>query len=218
MPLHLDKITFKLTLTMTKRSEEVQDIIDRMPTYWCWWVAGLLTSLLTVLLLLSYHIKYPETVDGQVSITAQIAPVRLVAGSSGRLHLLVARDSMVRPNDVIAYVESGVNYEDYRLLKMALSHEADKPLPSALSLGELSTAYSAYKVAVERLHRLQTSERHAAVRQSLAEQITANQQVVHELTHARQLKEKVRENLAHEVQRDSQLQQHGLSSLSELVL
>lgn len=73
---------------LSARSEEVQDIIERMPTYWVKWIALCTGCLMGIILVLSFLIRYPDTVDGQISITSNIAPVRLVAHTSGRLHLL----------------------------------------------------------------------------------------------------------------------------------
>ena len=108
---------------MPHRSEEVQDIIDRMPTGWCGWVVTIVATLIVVLLTLSCIIRYPETVDGQVSITANTAPVRLVSATNGRLHLLLSRETQVRKGDVLAYVESGTNYQHYLALKSFLVQE-----------------------------------------------------------------------------------------------
>ena len=62
-----------------EKSEEVQAIIDRMPTYWVKWVVLCVGVLMSVILLLGFLIRYPDTVDGQISVTATTAPVRLVA-------------------------------------------------------------------------------------------------------------------------------------------
>ena len=94
---------------MQDRSEEVQDIIDRMPTGWCWWVFGIVTILIITMFTLSIVIHYPETVDGEVSITATTAPVRLVASATGRLHPLLQPGANVRQGEVLAYVEGGVS-------------------------------------------------------------------------------------------------------------
>lgn len=50
---------------MSNRSEEVQDIIERMPTRWCAWVALIVFILMGVLIGLSFLISYPDTVDGE---------------------------------------------------------------------------------------------------------------------------------------------------------
>ena len=58
-----------------ERSEEIRDIIDRMPTRWSGWIALVVGGLMGVVLLLGYLIKYPDTVDGQISITGTHAPI-----------------------------------------------------------------------------------------------------------------------------------------------
>ena len=63
--------------TSTK-SEEVQSIIERMPTYWVKWVVLCIGTLMGIIILLGFVIQYPDTVDGQISITATAPPVRLV--------------------------------------------------------------------------------------------------------------------------------------------
>lgn len=87
-----------------KRSEEVQDIVERMPTRWAAWTALVVTVLMCVVLALGFVIEYPDTVSGQISLTSGNAPVRLVAGSSGRLHLLVANRRTVSVGTVMAYI------------------------------------------------------------------------------------------------------------------
>ena len=47
-----------------ERSEEVQAIIDRMPTNGATWIAVITSILIGVVFLLGFIIKYPDTVDG----------------------------------------------------------------------------------------------------------------------------------------------------------
>ena len=127
-----------------------------MPTGWCWWVFGIVTILIITMFTLSIVIHYPETVDGEVSITATTAPVRLVASATRRLHPLLQPGANVRPGEVLAYVEGGVNYQDYLVLKQYLQNEdsINAVLPSSLALGELTNAYNAYVVSLEHWLRL----------------------------------------------------------------
>ena len=67
------------------KSEEVQDIIDRMPTRWTERVTLLTALLILGIVALGFIIQYPDTVDGQISVTAHAAPVRLVANTSGKM-------------------------------------------------------------------------------------------------------------------------------------
>ena len=51
---------------ISQKSEEVQAIIDRMPTYWVKWVVLCVGVLMGVIVLLGFMIQYPDTVDGQI--------------------------------------------------------------------------------------------------------------------------------------------------------
>lgn len=52
-----------------KRSEEVADIIDRMPTGWTRLVVAIIMVIVVTMVTLGCVIKYPDTVTGQISIT-----------------------------------------------------------------------------------------------------------------------------------------------------
>ncbi len=135
-----------------ERSEEVQAIIDRMPTNGATWVAVIIAILIGVVLLLGFIIKYPDTVDGQISITARYAPVRLVANSTGKMHLLITDKSQVAEGDVIGYIESGVNYDDVLRIDSLLSvydirFLSQLSVPPSLTLGEIASSFSAFMIA-----------------------------------------------------------------------
>lgn len=203
---------------MQQRSEEVQDIIDRMPTGWCGGVFGLVMALIIAMLTLSILIRYPETVDGEVSITAATAPVRLVAAATGRLHPLCKSGATVQAGDVLAYIENGADYRDYLKLKQALhqTDTADAPLPVSPELGELSNAFNTYVVALERWRRLRRSRRYATVRQSLKAQIEADRRVADQLAESKRVREKICENLSRDMSRDTLLSLDKIISPREM--
>ena len=138
--------------SMSNYSEEVQAIIDRMPTQWVKWFALCVGSLIGIVILLSFWIKYPDTVEGEVSVTATKAPVRLVANNSGRMQLLVKNRQSVKKNEVIAFIESGADYHhvlqvEALLFNLYADHEANYPLPDSLLLGDVSTAYNSFYIS-----------------------------------------------------------------------
>jgi hypothetical protein len=97
-----------------------------------------------VVLLLGCIIKYPDTVDGQVSISAHNAPVRIVAKNNGRIHLLNANKSMLGKGTVIAYIESEANYAHIlqidSLLQVYNTNAVERHLfPDNLVLGEIGS-------------------------------------------------------------------------------
>ena len=200
---------------MPTRSEEVQDIIERMPTRWCAWVALIVSMLMSMLIGLSFLISYPDTVDGEVSITGANAPLRLVSRSNGRLHLLKEPNQTISQNATIAYIESGASYNDVQLLKAYLER-SPKTLPSNLKLGELGGSYNSYLIAVEHWERLMKSDRYKTMRKSIEAQIGSNKEVVQQLSNSLGFKEKVLYNLQKAMELDSILASKKVVSKSEL--
>ena len=200
---------------MPNRSEEVQDIIERMPTRWCAWVALIVSILMSMLIGLSFLIRYPDTVDGEVSITGANAPLRLVSRSNGRLHLLKEPNQTISQNATIAYIESGASYNDVLLLKAYLER-SPKTLSSNLKLGELGGSYNSYLIAVEHWERLMKSDRYKTMRKSIEAQIESNKDVVQQLSNSLGFKEKVLYNLQKAMERDSILASKKVISKSEL--
>lgn len=200
---------------MSNRSEEVQDIIERMPTRWCAWIALIVSILMSMLIGLSFLISYPDTVDGEVSITGSNAPLRLVSRSNGRLHLLKEPNQTISQNATIAYIESGASYNDVQLLKTYIER-SPKTLPSNLKLGELGGNYNSYLIAVEHWERLMKSDRYKTMRKSIEAQIGSNKDVVQQLSNSLGFKEKVLYNLQKAMERDSILASKKVVSKSEL--
>ena len=50
----------------SRRSEEIQAIIDRMPTGWVGWTAALISIVMATVVALGFVISYPDTVDGRI--------------------------------------------------------------------------------------------------------------------------------------------------------
>lgn len=190
------------------QSEEVQVIIDRMPTYWVKWVALSIGVLMGVILLLGFLIQYPDTVDGQISITASKAPVRLVANSNGRLALLMSDHAQLGIGDVISYIENGANYRHILMVDSLLNVVADisqgsYPLPDTLLLGEVSSAYNSFLLSYQQYDRLCTSDLYATMRQNLKQQIECDEAVVDNLTNELALKKEVLDNTLEQLNNDS---------------
>lgn len=192
----------------TERSEEVQSIIERMPTYWTKWVALCVGVLMGIIILLGFLIKYPDTVDGQVSVTAVTAPVRLVANTNGRLILLQPDKTHIRQGAVISYIESGADYRHIlrvdSLLNtpVALQNE-QHVLPDSLLLGDVSSAYNAFMLSRLQYERLLSSDIYATMRQNLRNQINSDRQVIGNLDEELKLKARILEDSEHRLRQDS---------------
>lgn len=201
---------------MDEYCEEVRDIVDRMPTYWCRYTTLILLAVILVLVILSFVIKYPDTVDGQISVTGSEAPIRVVAKMSGRLHLLEQQNCSIKLGTPIAYIENGATYADIIKLKKDLVSDALFKIRKELNVGELSEYYNDYIIAVEHWERLSSSELYANVRQSLESQIAVNKSILALIKKSMEIKSQVCSNYHNEFCRDSALASCGLISQSQL--
>lgn len=184
------------TNSSIKRSEEVQAIIDRMPTNGATWVAFITGILIGVVFLLGFIIKYPDTVDGQISITARYAPVRLVANSTGKMHLLITDKSQVAEGDVIGYIESGVNYKDVLKIDSLLSvynvcFLSQLSVPSSLTLGEIASSFSAFMIAHLQYLRFVESDIYRIRSVGLQRQIEIDEKIIQNMEKEDILKKKI---------------------------
>ncbi len=145
-----------------KSSEEVQDIIDRMPGKTGRIVAVIIIFIAGLLMFFGWLIEYPEKVSGPVSITARQAPVRLVANSSGKLRLLKQSSDTILENEIIAYIENPASLEDIRKTEDFLINNNPDSLflnpgftvtVGTLSLGELSQSFYNFLNYLEKIEQ-----------------------------------------------------------------
>lgn len=138
-------------LKIPERTDEVQDIIDRMPGKTAMYVAGFVLILALFLVVSGWVIKYPESVRGTVTLSAMHAPVRLVSHASGSLLILSSLDQKeVSKGDVFAVIETAAN--PYHVLQMdSLLHfspvrilDSNQYLPDDIVLGELTIPYYSF--------------------------------------------------------------------------
>lgn len=99
------------------RSEEVQDILTRVPHWMIRWGNIVVLLVLFSMMLGAYFIQYPDIVTTQVIITTQNPPEKLVARTSGKIvEILVADRTEVQPKTALAIIENTANYLDVMAL------------------------------------------------------------------------------------------------------
>ena len=136
------------------RSEEVQDILTRVPHWMIRWGNIVVLVVLFSMMFGAYFINYPDIVTTQVIITTQNPPEKLVARASGKIaEILVADRTEVKPKTALAIIENTANYIDvFRLKKCVDSISLNKgqfnfPFEnfSALQLGEIQNAFTLFE-------------------------------------------------------------------------
>jgi multidrug resistance efflux pump len=136
------------------RSEEVQDILTRIPHWMIRWGNLVILGLLFCLFFISWIVKYPDIIKTSIIITTTIPPEKLVAKSSGRFEkILVSDRQVIGKNSPLAVIENTSNYKDVFLLKTYIDsvqiNSKDfsfslENLPS-LQLGNVETAFALFE-------------------------------------------------------------------------
>lgn len=136
------------------RSEEVQEILTRVPHWMIRWGNLVILIVVLVLLLLTWIIKYPEIVTAEITITTLTPPEKLVARTSGKIEkILVENRASVLESTPLAIIESSADYEDVFLLKSIVDKvvitEKQIIFPferlPALNLGEIEGSFAVFE-------------------------------------------------------------------------
>lgn len=210
---------------IAQRTEEVHDIIDRMPYRTGKIVAYVICAFCALLLFFGWMIEYPETVSGPVSITARQAPVRLVSNISGKLHLLKNNGDTLLENDIIGFMDNPANLQD--VLNVERFIDEIRPdsliftivkgnLPEPTALGELSTIYYSFYNALEKMNQYSTGKPYEKKRASLTSLLNSQIQLLEYNKKQMDTKTQSLEIASKNMHRDSLL--FGSSTIAELDL
>ncbi|MES2544548.1 MAG: hypothetical protein V4548_06665 [Bacteroidota bacterium] len=137
------------------RSEEVQEILDKVPHWMIRWGSVVVLFILISFFFLSWLIKYPEVIHSQILITTNIPPEKLLAKTSGKIEAILVKDNTkVNPNTPLAIIENNANYQEVFLLKRIvenMKNSESKEFPFELlnnvQLGDIESAYSLFQSA-----------------------------------------------------------------------
>jgi multidrug resistance efflux pump len=172
-----------------RSSEEIIDIVDRMPMSFGRWVAIAVVIFSALLLFFGYIIKYPDTVTGQIKINSSNAPVRLVANTSGNIQYLYfkAQDE-VRKDDYIAVIQNSAMTEDVKkIANLIYNFDSNKSLsesinlfPEKVSLGDLNLDYYTFLSALKGKHDYETDNVFEKQRRMLFDDIEWKEKLIGE--------------------------------------
>lgn len=136
--------------TIELRSEEVQEILTRIPNWMIRWGTIVVSGVIFMLLFATWFIKYPDIVSAQIVITTNIPPEKVIAKTTGKIETILVHDkSIVLENMPLAIIQNTANFRDVFLLKKLLekhSNGADfdfKQLEN-VQLGDIESTYAAF--------------------------------------------------------------------------
>jgi multidrug efflux pump subunit AcrA (membrane-fusion protein) len=114
--LNINKMPEKKGLEL--RSEEVQELLTRVPHWMIRWGNVVILFILFIFLGVSWFIRYPDVIAAPIIITTNIPPEKLIAKTSGKIEAIFVTDrAIISKNVPLAVIESAANYKDVFLLK-----------------------------------------------------------------------------------------------------
>ncbi len=134
------------------RSEEVQEILTRVPHWMIRWGTVVFSIIILKLFFTSWMLKYPDIITTQIIITTTIPPEKLVAKVSGKMEAILVKDrAIVSRNTPLAVIENSANYKAVFLLKSIVDTiNIDKSkfpfeLLKSTQLGEVESSFAIFQ-------------------------------------------------------------------------
>ncbi|MBO9673483.1 MAG: HlyD family efflux transporter periplasmic adaptor subunit [Sphingobacteriaceae bacterium] len=139
------------------RSEGVQDILSEPPHWMFRWGSVIILTILLMILLMSYFIKYPEFVPATIIVTSQNPPEKLEIRTDSRIEkILITDHQKVKKGQLLMVLQSTANYKDVLQLKQIIDSISTNQLVSfpvdkvsGFKLGELQGDYNNFAKAFQ---------------------------------------------------------------------
>src|SRR5690606_36429446 len=136
------------------RSEEVQEILTKVPHWMIRWGNVLFLVLILMLFLISWFVKYPDIITSEATVTTQVPPQKEYAKITGKFDaILVSENELVHTKQPLAIIENTANYQDVFKLKSIMNtikvntRDFSFPIDSipVLFLGDIESQYALFE-------------------------------------------------------------------------
>jgi len=103
-------------------SDEVQEIMGRIPGWVVRWGISVIFGIFVLLLGVTYFFRYPKVVTASIVLTTTNPPTDLIARSTGKVeHIFVENGRSVLPDELIAVLFNTADYRSVLRLEEVLS-------------------------------------------------------------------------------------------------
>jgi HlyD family secretion protein len=103
------------------RSDEVQEILTKIPHWLIRWGSMIIVGVLIILILISYFVKYPDIISGNIILTTPTPPEKIIAKTTGKIEAILVNDKdFVVSKTPLAILENSANFKDVFLLKSVI--------------------------------------------------------------------------------------------------
>ncbi|OUN77854.1 HlyD family efflux transporter periplasmic adaptor subunit [Bacteroides sp. An51A] len=138
-------------------SEEAQEILGKIPSWIIRWGITLIFLIFLAIIIGCCFIKYPERVNGTVTITTVCSPIDVVSKSSGNIErIFVNNGDSIKSNVILGVIHSNANYRDILAVERDVMQVNDSVLKFAVfdnwiyklyDLGDLQSEWTSFSSA-----------------------------------------------------------------------
>lgn len=138
-------------------SEEAQEILGKIPSWIIRWGITLIFLIFLSIIIGCCFIKYPERVNGTVTMTTKNSPIDVVSKSSGDLEqILVSNGDSINSNVILGIMHSNANYKDILYVERNIMQITNTALNLAVfndwiyklyNLGDLQSEWTSFSSA-----------------------------------------------------------------------
>lgn len=154
-------------------SQEVHEILTKMPSWIIRWGITVLFMVVLALLALSWYIKYPDVVRTRVVLVTSEMPSSVVTRSNGALAIKVTENEYVEAGTLLGYIKNPANFADVTALKNQLtSLPTLAMLDEYWQLGELQPYFNGLVVSMKKSKNILKGKQNDLTRKQVIEQQT----------------------------------------------
>lgn len=158
------------------REHEIENILGRTPGGLSRVGITVIFGVFIVLLIGSSLFSYPDVITAKVVVSGEVAPLPLISKGGGKIgNLPVADNCQVEAGTVIAVMENAASAGDMFYLEEWLARMPEDSLripEKVLSLGEVQSAFTAWKYDVVAYQNFRNLQYHQKSIQGLEEQLS----------------------------------------------
>lgn len=147
-------------LLYTTRSEEVQEIMGRMPSWIIRRGITLMAVIVVVLFVGAYFFKYPDVISATVTISSGNPPVAIISRNNLPIdQLLVDNNENVKAGQILGVLRNPADYKEVeRIARITTRIDTcinlqkfikNSPLPQQVNLGELQSGFVTLSLAIQ---------------------------------------------------------------------
>jgi len=208
------------------RSESVQEILGKMPSWIIRVGSGLVFLVVLILVIGSWFFSYPEIIESKLVLTTENPPAELIARANGKIVELKVEDKQkVVSGDLLAVIENPANFEDIFSLRDDLKKNSSlldgtKQVGIAYSdqnyrLGEVQAQFNNYLKACADYNRFVDLQYHKKKKASLIQKRSNYRMYYNRQYKQRTILEKELAIVSKEFHRDSLLFTRGVISKAD---